>query len=160
MPACGPYLSLNSSVSTGRSVQFYMGLLGFRVLYARPEERFAFLDFGGTMEQVPHKLGERMMVQYHGGREKFELRRQSDDLVYTFVRREDGDGNVAYQRQDQDLWIVYRLEWGWVAWDQENNTCLGRPWGTMPDHQGDYPPEGDWVSRKGSKSYVYTLVYV
>lgn len=33
-----------------------MGLLGFRVLYARPEERFAFLDFGGAelMLEQPH----------------------------------------------------------------------------------------------------------
>lgn len=39
-----------------RSLQFYMGLLGFRVLYARPEERFAFLDFGGAelMLEQPH----------------------------------------------------------------------------------------------------------
>jgi hypothetical protein len=33
-----------------------MGLLGFRVLYTRPEERFAFLDLGGAelMLEQPH----------------------------------------------------------------------------------------------------------
>jgi catechol 2,3-dioxygenase-like lactoylglutathione lyase family enzyme len=30
-----------------RSLEFYVGLVGFRVLYARPDERFAFLDRDG-----------------------------------------------------------------------------------------------------------------
>jgi hypothetical protein len=91
---------------------------------------------------------------------QFELRRQIDDLVYTFVRKHVADGRIAYQRQDQDLWIVYRPDWGWVAWDEETQTCMGRPWETLPEQQGDHPPEGVWVSRKGSKSYVYALIYV
>jgi hypothetical protein len=98
------------------------------------------------------------MVQ--DSRERFELRRQSDDLVYTFVRKRRADGKDGYQRQDRDLWIVCRPEWGWVAWDDASDTCMGRPWDTLPQQQGDHPPEGVWVSRKGSKSYVYTLAYV
>jgi hypothetical protein len=101
-----------------------------------------------------------MMVGQFGRRERFELRRQSDDLVYAFVREQFDDGSAAYKRQDQDLWIVHRPEWGWVAWDDASDTCMGRPWNTLPHQQADHPPEGDWVSRKGSKSYVYTLVYV
>jgi len=93
-------------------------------------------------------------------RERFELRRQSDDLVYIFVRRPVEDGGHAYKRQDQDIWIVYRPDWGWVSWDAVSDACTGRPWDTLPHQQGNYPPEGDWISRKGSKSYVYTLVYV
>lgn len=93
-------------------------------------------------------------------RERFELRRQSDDLVYTFVREQVDDGTVAYHRQDQDIWIVFRPDWGWVAWDPVSDTCTGRPWNTLPSEQGDHPPEGDWVSRKGVKSYVYTLTYL
>jgi lactoylglutathione lyase len=31
-----------------QSLQFYLGLLGFRILYARPEERFAFVDRDGA----------------------------------------------------------------------------------------------------------------
>ncbi|CAI9403949.1 hypothetical protein ANOBCDAF_04523 [Pleomorphomonas sp. T1.2MG-36] len=100
------------------------------------------------------------MVGTIGSRTRFELRRQSDDLVYTFVHERLGDGSVAYRRQDQDLWIVHRPDWGWVAWDDASDTCLGRSWNTLPHQQADHPPEGDWVSRKGSKSYVYTLVYV
>ena len=32
----------------GRSLAFYVDLAGFRVLYARPEERFAFLERAGA----------------------------------------------------------------------------------------------------------------
>ncbi|WP_244549783.1 hypothetical protein [Bradyrhizobium erythrophlei] len=41
-------------------------------------------------------------------RERFELRRQSDALVYSFVRKTRPDGTAGYQRQDQDLWIEHR----------------------------------------------------
>lgn len=39
-----------------QSLQFYLGLLGFEVLYARPEERFAFLERYGAelMLEQPH----------------------------------------------------------------------------------------------------------
>ena len=94
------------------------------------------------------------------GREIFELRRQSDDLVYTFVRTVRADGAVAYKRRDGDYWIERRAEWGWVAWGYETQSCTGRPWNVLPHDQGDCPPEGDWVSRKGPMSYVYSLVYV
>ncbi|WP_375785466.1 hypothetical protein ACE10Z_39210 [Bradyrhizobium sp. Pha-3] len=53
-----------------------------------------------------------------------------------------------------------RPDWGWVAWDPANRSCTGRPWDVLPAAQGGHPPEGDWVSRKGAKSYVYSLVYV
>lgn len=39
-----------------RSLAFYVGLLGFKILYARPEDRFAYLDRGGAelMLEQPH----------------------------------------------------------------------------------------------------------
>jgi catechol 2,3-dioxygenase-like lactoylglutathione lyase family enzyme len=39
-----------------RSLAFYIGLLGFRILYARPEDRFAFLERDGAelMLEQPH----------------------------------------------------------------------------------------------------------
>jgi hypothetical protein len=89
----------------------------------------------------------------------FELRRQSDDLVYTFVRTVRDDNIPAYKRQDGNYWITKRPEWGWVAWDEASRSCMGRPWNVLPQDQGDQPPEGEWVSRKDSKSYVYSLVY-
>jgi hypothetical protein len=39
-------------------------------------------------------------------REKFELRRRSDDLVYRFDRSRLRDGSVGYKREDGDYWIV------------------------------------------------------
>jgi hypothetical protein len=92
--------------------------------------------------------------------ETFELRRQSDDLVYTFVRTIRRDGEAAYKRQDGDYWITRKSEWGWVAWDELSQSCPGRPWNVLPRDQDDHPPEGEWLSRKGSKSQVYSLVYV
>jgi hypothetical protein len=92
--------------------------------------------------------------------DKFELGRQSDALVYTFVRKTRPDGTSAYQREDQDFWIAHRPDWGWVAWDPVTQSCTGRPWNVLPPDQGDHTPEGDWVSRKRPKSYVYRLVYV
>ena len=92
-------------------------------------------------------------------REKFELRRQSDALVYIVVRTPKAGHTAAYKRQDGDYWIIRRPDWGWVAWDSESESCAGRPWNVLPCDQSDYPPEGDWVSRKGAKSYVYSLVY-
>jgi hypothetical protein len=92
--------------------------------------------------------------------ERFELRRQSDDLVYVFVLTPHPAGGLAYQRQDQDHWIVYRQDLGWVAWDEASQSVTGRPWNVRPQDQGGHPPTGDWVSRKGPKAYVYGLEYV
>jgi hypothetical protein len=93
--------------------------------------------------------------------EFFELQRQSDDLVYQFDRRVTGNGEIAYQRRDQDLWITYRSpDLGWVAYDEESAQIRGRPWEVLPkDQDPDHPPEGEWVSKKNEKSYVYILKY-
>jgi hypothetical protein len=90
----------------------------------------------------------------------FELRRLSDDLVYQFDRLQYTDGQIGYKRRDQDLWILFKHELGWVAWDEDTQTVSGRPWNVLPkDQQDDHPPEGEWVSKKGVKSYVYELIY-
>ena len=89
----------------------------------------------------------------------FELRRLSDDLVYQFDRRQRPDGQFGYQRRDQDLWIVFKPELGWVAYDEDSQSVTGRPWNVLPKDQGDHPPQGEWVSKKGVKSYVYELKY-
>lgn len=94
--------------------------------------------------------------------EFFELQRQSDDLVYQFDRRVTSNGEIAYQRRDQDLWIAYRgPDLGWVAYDEESAEVRGRPWEVLTkDQDPDHPPEGEWVSKKNEKSYVYILKYV
>ena len=70
------------------------------------------------------------------------------------------NGEVGYKRSDGEYWIVHHADYGWVAWDFESQSVMGRPWEVLPSQQGDHPPEGVWVSRKASKSYVYLLVYV
>ena len=66
----------------------------------------------------------------------------------------DIDGSTA------TIWIVKKPGLGWVAWDYHSRTVMGRPWNIQFGEQGDHPPAGDWVSKKGPKSYLYELVYV
>ena len=40
-----------------QSLDFYLGLLGFRVLYGRPEDRFAYLDREGAELMLEQPLG-------------------------------------------------------------------------------------------------------
>ncbi len=89
----------------------------------------------------------------------FELRRRIDSLVYEFDRIKRDDVSVGYKRRDQDLWINWHEELGWVAWDWESENVGGRSWNTLPKNQSSFPPEGVWVSMKEEKSYVYELVY-
>ena len=90
-------------------------------------------------------------------RNRFELRRQIDDLIYTFDRIE---GAVGYKRSDGDDWIVYHERLGGIAERQDSEEVFARPWNTPASEQENHPPEEIWVSRKGPKSYVYDLVYV
>lgn len=91
----------------------------------------------------------------------FELRRQSDSLVYVFDRRLRADGSYGYLRRDQDLWVTWRAHLGWVAYDEATGSIMGRPWDVQPEQQNpNHPPEGIWVSRKAEKSYVYSLHFV
>lgn len=90
--------------------------------------------------------------------EHFELRRQSDELVYQFDRMLREDGSVGYKRRDADLWIVFKEGFGWIAID-DSGEIAGRSWYVPARAQADHPTEGEWVSKKGDKSYVYTLIY-
>jgi predicted enzyme related to lactoylglutathione lyase len=94
------------------------------------------------------------------GHQRFELRRQSDALVYRFAREARADGHAGYCREDLALWIVRWPALGWVAMDEQTGEVTGRPWDVPPPLQFDHPPEGVWVSRKGPKSYVYELRYL
>ena len=91
--------------------------------------------------------------------DQFELRRQSDNLVYRFDKTKREDGRPGYKRSDADLWIMRSDEFGWAGIDPLSGELAMRPWTVAPEEQTDHPPEGDWVSRKGPKSYVYSLVY-
>jgi catechol 2,3-dioxygenase-like lactoylglutathione lyase family enzyme len=45
-----------------RSLTFYTGVLGFRVLYQRPSERFAFLDREGAQLMIEQSVGRRFVA--------------------------------------------------------------------------------------------------
>ena len=91
--------------------------------------------------------------------EYFELQRQIDSFVYQFDRVILDDGKYGYKRRDADLWILNDGKKGWIAVDPVTGDVAGRPWSVLPEDQNDYPPEGEWVSKKGIKSYVYKLIH-
>jgi catechol 2,3-dioxygenase-like lactoylglutathione lyase family enzyme len=45
-----------------RSLRFYTDILGFSVLYARPEERFAYLDREGAQIMIEQSTGRRFLI--------------------------------------------------------------------------------------------------
>ena len=93
---------------------------------------------------------------------RFQLRRCSDDLVYRFVRVQRQDGSIAYLRTDNNkLSIEYDPHCGWIARDPDTKEVTGRPWNVflVEEQDPDHPPQGEWVSKKRDKSYVYELVF-
>lgn len=92
------------------------------------------------------------------GRDRFELRRRVDDVVYIFARAPD---TAVYRRQDRpELCIELREGFGWGAWSVDGTQLQGRPWDAPYETQSDdHPPEGLWVSQKAEKSYAYDLVF-
>jgi len=120
------------------------------------QSRVRKLDIANARCQYPHTRqgsGQGM------NKDRFQLKRRSDDLVYTFHRKQLPGGRIGYRREDADLWIRFRPGFGWGIWDDEG-ALLGRPWNVpSPDQDADHPPEGEWVSKKSSKSYVYELAY-
>jgi hypothetical protein len=92
---------------------------------------------------------------------RLEMRRLSDDVVYTFTRSVRTDGSVGYRRDDIELWMLYRPEHGWVIVEEASGEITGRPWSTaVEDQRVSSPPAGEWVSKKGVKSYVYRLSFL
>jgi catechol 2,3-dioxygenase-like lactoylglutathione lyase family enzyme len=76
-----------------RSLGFYRDVLGFRVLYARPEERFAYLDRNGAelMLEQPHRhdrLWPRARLDYPFGRGvNFEIHVDDVDALHAAVAK-------------------------------------------------------------------------
>ena len=87
----------------------------------------------------------------------FEFRRRIDDLRYRFEPVEPRGGYPAWKRVDVDLWLTWIPGSGWCVVDARGE-ANSRPWNVeLADQQKD-PPEGEWLSKKGDKSYVYDLV--
>ncbi|MFC6759047.1 hypothetical protein ACFQFQ_05285 [Sulfitobacter porphyrae] len=90
----------------------------------------------------------------------FELRRHIDGLVYRFDKASDATGRIGFKRSDGDYWIIWHEELRWIAGSWDDEEVFGRPWDQSKRQSETSPPEGIWVSRKGSKSYVYDLIHV
>ena len=93
------------------------------------------------------------------GHNYFELQRRIDDLVYEFDKTLFSDNEYGYKRRDQDFWIRWSDKFGWIQCDDKTENIYGRSWNVSPQDQTNYPPPGEWISKKESKSYVYDLVY-
>ena|ERR1700691_5571940 len=89
----------------------------------------------------------------------FECRRRIGDVIYRFEPALPREGNPAWKRVDLDLWLTWIREKGWCVVDADG-TVNSKPWNVELADQGSEPPEGEWVSRKGDKSYVYDLVRI
>jgi hypothetical protein len=90
--------------------------------------------------------------------QKFELKRRIDNVIYHYIPCEPINGSPAWKRDDANLWVTKLQDFGWACIDNDNNIC-GIPWGVPPSKTSKHPPEDEWVSKKGDKSYVYDLVY-
>ena len=90
--------------------------------------------------------------------DRFRLKR-ADGFEYRFL----GDGaggkaQVFHRLDDPRLTIAWDVDWGWCAHLPDGGALAGLSFATPPADQGATPPEGPWISRKGGKSYVYTLI--
>ncbi len=74
-----------------RSIDFYVGVLGFRILYDRPEERFAYLDRGGAELMLDeYAPGARMLAKApfehpYGRGINFQIRVEDADALHAAV---------------------------------------------------------------------------
>lgn len=86
-------------------------------------------------------------------------RRLLDNLSYQFLPV--SDASLTWKRKDSDsdsaVLLIKDAKHGWIVTDPLGTLVLGRPWDVEKEDQGDSPPMGIWVSRKGEKSYVYEM---
>ncbi|PIR12035.1 MAG: hypothetical protein COV52_00890 [Gammaproteobacteria bacterium CG11_big_fil_rev_8_21_14_0_20_46_22] len=88
-----------------------------------------------------------------------ELRRRIDFVIYRFHPCNMMKAKPSWKREDAEVWMTWIEQFGWVCVDRESN-IVGVPWGAVLNRKTSLPPEGEWVSKKGDKSYVYDLVYL
>jgi hypothetical protein len=87
----------------------------------------------------------------------FEFRRRIDGASYRFEPCAPSEGYPAWNGVDIDLWLTWIPRSGWCVIDGHGD-INSRPWNFELAEQGEEPPEGEWLSKKGDKSYVYNLV--
>jgi hypothetical protein len=87
----------------------------------------------------------------------FKFVRRLDGVSYRFELSAPREGYPAWKRADVDLWLTRLPRSGWCVMDARGD-ITSRPWNVEIADQGKEPPEGEWLSKKGDKSYVYDLV--
>jgi hypothetical protein len=87
----------------------------------------------------------------------FEFRRRIDDVCYRFEPVAPRGGYPAWKRVDFDLWLMWISGSGWCVVDA-HGVANSRPRNVELADQRNEPPEGEWLSKKRDKSYVYDLV--
>ncbi|MDR3663047.1 MAG: hypothetical protein P4L86_22115 [Mycobacterium sp.] len=97
------------------------------------------------------------MVGEDGGMSGVKFVRRVDGLAYEFTRDGEAHGFPSYKRVDLDIWCRRLPDFGWVVCDAADDVS-SRPFDEAG--QGEFPPEGVWVSRKDDRSYVYDLVHI
>ena len=88
-----------------------------------------------------------------------EFKRRIDGITYCFHPCEPMDGQFAWKREDMNLWIIKMDRFGWVCVD-DKKVIYGIHWGIACSNKDKLPPVGEWVSKKGGKSYVYDVTYI
>ncbi|KXS17422.1 hypothetical protein M427DRAFT_30546 [Gonapodya prolifera JEL478] len=101
-------------------------------------------------------------------RKSFTFTRLIDGLTYNFTqtsqpsRHSSSSGAPRYRRNDGHVLVLKDPQKGWAAVEAATGQVTGKSWEwTLASlmHAPDYPPEGEWVSKKGHKLYVYVLKY-
>jgi lactoylglutathione lyase len=97
-----------------RSLRFYIDILGFHVRFARPEERFAYLEREGAEIMLEQPTGRRFLVgefdQTHPYGRGMNLQIRVDDVAALYATVQASGCTVLlpledkWYRQDRVLW--------------------------------------------------------
>ena len=97
-----------------RSLAFYVDVIGFKVLYARPEERFAFLDLAGALLMLEEAAGPgrrfrtAALERPYGRGVNFQIETANVDALHERVRKAGIEIAIAieelwYRRDEVEL---------------------------------------------------------
>ncbi|KAJ3328177.1 hypothetical protein HDU93_001586 [Gonapodya sp. JEL0774] len=94
--------------------------------------------------------------------QRFTFTRLIDGLTYHFTQTSQplsphsssstaGALGARYERDDGHVQVLKDLQKGWVAVEAGTGEVTGKPWEwTLASvAQTEYPPEGEWISKKG-----------
>ena len=96
-----------------RSLAFYTDILSFRVRYARPEERFAYLDRDGAELMIEQSVGRAFLAappEYPFGR-GINLQIEVDDVAQLHARVAETDASIYLPLEEK--------------WYRRDNTMVG-----------------------------------